>query len=66
MEVPPLQIDPLAMAGLLFEQGPAAWRKPEALRAMPGETLAVAANAWGETSSRSTPPLSSGSAAKRR
>lgn len=47
-ELPPLQIDPLAMAGMLFAQGPAAWRTPEALRAMPGDTLAAAAGAWGD------------------
>lgn len=44
--LPPLDLEPAGMAALLFAKGPAAWRTPEALRAMPGEMLLAAVHGW--------------------
>jgi hypothetical protein len=40
--MPPIGLEPLSIAGFLFALGPAAWREPAALRAMPGGMLAAA------------------------
>ncbi len=41
-------LDSTTLAGMLFIEGPAAWRTPDALRKMPPDMLTAAAHYWGE------------------
>ena len=41
-------LDSTKLAGMVFIEGPAAWRTPEALRKMPPDMLTAAAHYWGE------------------
>jgi len=41
-------LDSTTLAGMVFIEGPAAWRAPDALRKMPPDMLTAAAHYWGE------------------
>lgn len=41
-------LDSTTLAGMLFIEGPAAWRTPDALRKMPPDMLTAAAHYWSE------------------
>ena len=41
-------LDSATLAGMIFIEGPASWRAPEALRKMPPDMLTAAAHYWGE------------------